>query len=194
MLPPMLRRVHFPLKRNLGYHVHCSYQITVDTAHWFWLAQLNCIESVRLRLLLNWKFDFFRKYILQMLIWILALSILAMPSMGLRCYTCSYKVSENGLFLTLKSENLAKTESLKNLQAPSLSLLSLCHHNHHENHHKHHHTPGYHLNSSWRTLQRPWDGRCYSYLQWYQASTRLQTSSLSLIVAHTRSQKTLLAP
>ena len=94
---------------------------------------------------------------------------------------------------TWLKQNLCLFLSSKNcLQAPSLSLLSLCHHNHHANHHKHHHTPGYHLNSSWRTLQRPWDGRCYSYLQWYQASTRLQTSSLSLIVAHTRSQKTLL--
>ena len=56
-----------------------------------------------------------------MLIWILALSMLAMPSMGLRCYTCSYKVSENGLFLTLKSENLAKTESLLILVEQKLS-------------------------------------------------------------------------
>ena len=125
MLPPMLRRVHFPLKRNLGYHVHCSYQITVDTAHWFWLAQPNCIESVRFRLLLDWKFDFLRKYVLQMLLWILAQSMLAMPSMGLRCYTCSYKVSENDLLLTLGSAtSSARNENLRPLLITNIPQFS----------------------------------------------------------------------
>ena len=64
--------------------------ILAGSTELYWICEVA--DFVKLKVWL-----FFRKYILQMLIWILALSMLAMPSMGLRCYTCSYTVM---IFLT----------------------------------------------------------------------------------------------